>query len=220
MEEYLTNGRLPPMVGDGPDYVDRVLTECKAVAVRGAQTGGLQKVSGVIAEGISGQILNRPTHHDDFRSTQVGALETVQVGSSLSDLLFKGRSVSHHRNRLVGVKVGLAVLGGEAKEGLLRIFKTTATDEPPWTFWSQSNTNEKRHWPHPLQSIRNLVCPLICSMQHRPNDTNSDELTQAPHHIDICGQVSSKCNRAYCVMSAGVLVTAQKAAEKTLPSEA
>jgi hypothetical protein len=38
------------------------------------------------------------------------------------------------------------------------------------------------------------ICPLICSWQHRFNNSNANNLTKTPAEIDIGGEVSTKSN--------------------------
>jgi hypothetical protein len=41
------------------------------------------------------------------------------------------------------------------------------------------------------------VGPLIRSSQHGLDDSNSNDLTETPAEIDVCGQVATQCNGAY-----------------------
>lgn len=83
----------------GSEYtsaVDSVLTKDERQGARRRKSALLQKVVAVPRERVSGQVLNRPDHADDFGSTTVDSLETLLVGRADSHLTFELGGVCHH----------------------------------------------------------------------------------------------------------------------------
>lgn len=62
------------------DTVDSVLAEDEREGRRGGESSLLQEVVRVTGEGVARQVLDRPDHAGDFRSTKVHAGETLFVG--------------------------------------------------------------------------------------------------------------------------------------------
>lgn len=104
--------------------------------------------------------------------------------------------MDHHGHRLVCIEIGHTALGRQAHEGLLCFFDSAFPDKPPRRLRGKVNANEQRHWPHPLQSIRDAVSPLVGSIQHIVDNNNTEELPQTPAEIDICGKVTTESDRA------------------------
>lgn len=103
----------------------------------------------------------------------------------------------HHRDSFIGVEVGFTVERGEAQKRFLCVFETTTAHQPPRRFWSEEHSDEERKGPHPLQRIRDAVCPFICAMKHGADDSNGDKLAQAPAHIDVGSQVAAEGDRTH-----------------------
>ena len=70
--------------------------------------------------------------------------------------------------------------------------RSSLSNEPPGRFGSKEDSDEEGNRPHPLKRIRNAVCPLIGSSQHRLDDSDADHLTEAPTEVDVGRQVATK----------------------------
>lgn len=152
----------------------------------------LKEVGGVVGEGVSAEVLDGPDHADNLRAAQIHSLEAVPVGGAGCDLLLQGGRVDHHGDRLVGVKVGLAVQAGQAEQGMLGILGLALADKPPGGFGSEVDGDEERERPHPLKTVGDAVCPLVVALQHGEDDSDTDFLAKTPAEVDVGGEVASQ----------------------------
>lgn len=162
----------------------------------GRETGLLQKVGGVVGEGVAAQVLDGPGHADNLGTAPVNALEAVPVRGTGGNLLLEGSRVHHHGHGLVGVKVGLAVQAGQAEQRPLGLLSLTPANEPPGRFRGKVDGDEEREGPHPLQTVGNTVGPLVVALQHGKDDANANLLAETPAEVDIGGEVASQRNGA------------------------
>jgi len=104
--------------------------------------------------------------------------------------------VNHHVDSLVGIEISLAVETGQTKEGLLCIFNSALSDQPPRALGSEGNSNDERNGPHPLQGVRNTVCPLVVTVQQGLHDSDTNSLAHAPAEVDVCSEISTESDGA------------------------
>jgi len=177
-------------------HVDTVLSNCEIHSLAGIETGLFKEISRVTRERVAAQVLDSPDHTDNLGTAKIGSLEAVPVAGASRDLLLELGGVNHHINGFIGIKVSLAVQASQAKEGCLSIFNSTLSDQPPRTLGSKGYSDEKRDRPHPLESVRNAVCPLIIAVKQRLHNTNTNSLTHSPAEVDVGCKVSAKSDRA------------------------
>jgi hypothetical protein len=72
---------------------------------------------------------------------------------------------------------------------------TASAYKPPRRLGSKPKADKERQRPHPLEAIGDSVIPLIISVNHGMNDSDTDLLTESPAKVDICREISSKGNR-------------------------
>lgn len=130
-----------------PRHVDAVLAQGEVVRRRRVEAGLLEEVGRVSGKGIAGKVLDGPDHADDLGPSEVHSLEAVQVRRAARDFLLERRRVHHHGDRLVGVKVGLAVERSQTEQGLLRVVDPSLSYEPPGTLGGQQDPDEQRYRP-------------------------------------------------------------------------
>lgn len=104
--------------------------------------------------------------------------------------------MDHHGDGLVRVKVGVVGGGGQTLQGLLGVFVAALADQPPRRLGSKGNQDKQRHGPHPLQAVRDAICPLVVAVEHGEQDANANLLAETPAKVDIGGQVAAQSNRA------------------------
>lgn len=119
------------------------------------------------------------------------ALEAVPVSCAGGRFLLECGGVDHHGDGFVGIEVGFAILAGQSEKGVLGLLNLAFTDEPPRRFGSEKNTDNERDRPHPLESVRDSVRPLVVPFQHRHDNTDSNFLTDTPAEIDVCCEVAT-----------------------------
>jgi hypothetical protein len=61
----------------------------------------------------------------------------------------------------------LAFSAHQSVDRSFRVFDATLSDEPPRAFWRQEHGYGEWNGPDPLQSVRDSVSPLICSVDKR-----------------------------------------------------
>lgn len=179
------------------DHVDGVLAQGKRVRVMRGQAGLLEEVGGVVGEGVAAEVLDGPGHAHNLGAAAVDALEAVPVGGAGGDLLLERGGVDHHGHGLVGVKVGLAVQAGQAQQRLLGLLGLAAADQPPGRLGRKVDGDEERQGPHPLQAVRDAVCPLVVALQHGVDDADANLLAEAPAEVDVGGQVAAQGDGAH-----------------------
>lgn len=78
------------------DTVDSVLTEDEREGGGSGKSSLLKEIVAVPGKRVSGQVLDRPDHADDFGSTTVDTGETLLVGRAGGHLSLHGGGVGHH----------------------------------------------------------------------------------------------------------------------------
>ena len=135
--------------------------------------------------------LNCPDESDDFCTTEIHAFETVPVVGSREVFFLELVGVNHHRDSGIRIEVGLASRS-QTQQLLLRVVITAFSDKPPWTFWSQRDTNDQRHRPDPLQGIRQPEANVAGLAADAFQDGRREELSNNPAEVDIGRKVRAK----------------------------
>jgi hypothetical protein len=104
--------------------------------------------------------------------------------------------VDHHGNSLVGIEIGFALDAGQSKQRLLGIIQATLANQPPGRFGSEGDHDSERQGPDPLKSVGNSVGPLIVTIQHGVDNSNTNLLTDSPAEVDVGGEVTTEGNGA------------------------
>jgi hypothetical protein len=86
----------------------------------------------------------------------------------------------NHRNRFIGVEVWIFFWRSEAEQRCSSACGISTSDMPPWTLWSQKDTDHNWDWPDPLYRKRNSVSPLVRALNAGSIDARSNELTHHP----------------------------------------
>ncbi len=122
-------------------------------------------------------------------------LKAVPVRSTLGGGLLELVGVDHHLNSLVGLVVGeLAVVSSKAAERVLGILETVLTNEPPRGLGSEPASDEDGDGPDPLDGVRNLVSPVVSTVDSGTKDTGGDKLTNNPASVDPGGKERTESN--------------------------
>lgn len=117
---------------------------------------------------------------------------------------------------VVGGGVVQGVHRCQSPQRLLRLCIASLADEPPGRFWSEEDASDQRNGPDPLNRKGNPVRPLVRSIDHGPQHTGANELSDDPAsmrrilsarknavqeennvQIDICGQICPQSQGAH-----------------------
>lgn len=98
----------------------------------------------------------------------------------------------HHGDRLIGIKVGLAVQARQPQQRLLGLVRLSLADQPPRRLGGEEDADAERDGPHPLQGVGDTVGPLVVALEHGAQHADANLLTEAPAEVDVGGEVAAE----------------------------
>lgn len=111
--------------------VETVLTKGEVIRDVASQARLLEKVRGIIGEGVACKVLGDEQHADNLGTPEVDSLETIEVGYTRRHVLLELVGVPHHVDGFISVKGGVSLWGRESKKRSLGVFVSTLSYEPP-----------------------------------------------------------------------------------------
>lgn len=94
---------------EGADGVEAVLAEGEVVGDVACEAGLFEEIGRVVGEGVASEVLRDEEHADDLGAAQVDALEAVEVGGALEQILLELVGVAHHVDGFLGVEGGVGL---------------------------------------------------------------------------------------------------------------